>query len=169
MPVLVWGKIGRSRSSTPSCKGRTGPRRQFSSPIGTISGASTITSRRPFSTQYGLGPRVPLLIISPYAKSGYISHTQYEFSSVLRLIEERYSLQSLSTRDAGASDMLDSFDFSQKPQPPFVLQTRSCPVMSPRNLFCGRQPRGTHSSPRAVTFANLGTTGIKISSLQNLR
>lgn len=118
----------------------------------------------PILDQYGLGPRVPLLIISPYAKSGYISHTQYEFSSVLRLIEERYSLQSLSTRDAGASDMLDSFDFSQKPQPPFVLQTRSCPVMSTRNLYFGSQPRGTTSSPRAVTFANLGTTGIKISS-----
>ncbi len=118
----------------------------------------------PTLDQYGLGPRVPLLIISPYAKSGYISHTQYEFSSVLRLIEERFSLQSLSTRDAGANDMLDSFDFSQKPQPPLVLETRSCPVMSTSNLYFGSQPRGTTSTPRAVTFANVGTTGIKISS-----
>ena len=118
----------------------------------------------PTLDQYGLGPRVPLLIISPYAKSGYISHTQYEFSSVLRLIEERFSLQSLSTRDAGASDMLDSFDFSQKPQPPFVLPTRSCPVMSTSNFYFGSQPRGTTSTPRALTFANLGTSGIKISS-----
>lgn len=41
---------------------------------------------------YGLGPRVPLLIISPYARVGYISHTQYEFSSVLKFIEELFGL-----------------------------------------------------------------------------
>lgn len=75
----------------------------------------------------GLGPRVPLLIISPYAKPGYISHTQYEFSSVLKFVEERFKLQPLSARDEGANDMTDSFDFSQSPLPPLVLQTRSCP------------------------------------------
>jgi len=118
----------------------------------------------PIMDQYGLGPRVPLLIISPYAKSGYVSHTQYEFSSVLRLIEKRFGLQSLATRDAEANDMLDSFDFSQQPQPPLVLQTRSCPVVATNNLYFGSQPRGTTSTARAVTFGNLGTTGTKISS-----
>ena len=40
---------------------------------------------------YGLGPRVPALVISPYAKPGYISHNVYDFTSVLKLIEELHS------------------------------------------------------------------------------
>jgi phospholipase C len=77
--------------------------------------------------QFGLGPRVPLLIISPYAKPGYISHTLYEHSSVLKFIETRYGLQALTSRDAAASNMLDSFNFAQAPQVPLVLQPRTCP------------------------------------------
>jgi phospholipase C len=70
---------------------------------------------------------VPLLIISPYAKPGYISHTLYEHSSVLKFIETRYGLQALTSRDAAASNMLDSFNFAQAPQVPLVLQPRTCP------------------------------------------
>jgi phospholipase C len=77
--------------------------------------------------QFGLGPRVPLLIVSPFAKRGYISHTVYEHSSVLKFIETRYHLPPLTQRDAAASNMLDSFDFDQRPQPPLVLSTRHCP------------------------------------------
>jgi phospholipase C len=76
--------------------------------------------------QFGLGPRVPMLIISPFARRGYVSHTQYEHSSVLKFVEARYQLPSLTARDAGASDMLDSFDFSQT-QPPLILSERQCP------------------------------------------
>jgi phospholipase C len=76
---------------------------------------------------FGLGPRVPLIIISPYARKGYISHTQYEFSSFLRFVEERYSLGNLGQRDVSANDMLDSFDFTQAPLAPVVLQQRTCP------------------------------------------
>jgi phospholipase C len=72
--------------------------------------------------QFGLGPRVPLLIISPYAKPGYLSHTLYEHTSVLKFIETRYGLKALTSRDAAASNMLDSFDFAQAPQPPLLLQ-----------------------------------------------
>jgi phospholipase C len=77
--------------------------------------------------QFGLGPRVPLLIISPYAKPGYVSHTLYEHTSVLKFIETRYGLKALTSRDAAASNMLDSFDFAQAPQAPLVLQPRACP------------------------------------------
>ena len=76
---------------------------------------------------FGLGPRVPLIIISPYAKPGYISHTQYEFSSFLKFVETRFGLQPLTARDTAANDMTDSFDFSQPPQMPLVLQTHTCP------------------------------------------
>jgi phospholipase C len=75
----------------------------------------------------GLGPRVPLLIISPFARKGYISHTTYEFSSFLRFTELRYGLSALASRDAQANDMTDSFDFSQQPLPPLILQPRQCP------------------------------------------
>jgi phospholipase C len=77
--------------------------------------------------QFGLGPRVPLLIISPYAKGGYVSHTVYDHTSVLKFIETRYGLPALTSRDAAASNMLDSFNFSQAPQAPLLLQSRTCP------------------------------------------
>jgi phospholipase C len=77
--------------------------------------------------QFGLGPRVPLLIISPYAKSGYVSHTVYDHTSVLKFIETRYGLQPLTSRDAAASNMLDSFDFAQPPQAPLLRQPHACP------------------------------------------
>ena len=76
---------------------------------------------------FGLGPRVPLLIISPFAKSGYIAHSVYEFSSFLRLVEKRFGLPALGARDQQANDMTDSFDFTQSPRPPMILTSHSCP------------------------------------------
>jgi hypothetical protein len=57
-----------------------------------------------------------------------ISHTQYEFSSFLTLTELRFGLAPLSERDAHANNMLDSFDFSQSPLAPVILNNRSCPA-----------------------------------------
>jgi len=77
--------------------------------------------------QQGLGPRVPLLIISPFAKPGYISHTLYEHSSLVKFVETLYQLRNLTARDAAANNLLDSFDFRQTPQPPLILAPRQCP------------------------------------------
>ena len=77
---------------------------------------------------YGLGPRVPAIVISPYARAGAIDHTTYEFASVLRFIETIFDLPPLTSRDANAGDMLDAFDFSQPPLDPLVLQPRTCPA-----------------------------------------
>jgi len=82
----------------------------------------------PFSDRFGFGPRVPLLIISPYAISGNISHTVYEFSSLLKFAEERFGLDPLTDRDAQANDLMDSFDFTQAPLPPLILDQRTCPA-----------------------------------------
>jgi hypothetical protein len=80
---------------------------------------------------FGLGERVPLLIISPYAKPGYIAHDNvYEFSGVIRFIEETFGLPNLGNRDVTANDMMDSFNFNQKPNPPLILTPRSCPVVN---------------------------------------
>ncbi len=64
---------------------------------------------------YGLGFRVPLIVISPYAKSGTIDHTKAEFSSVLRFIEADFDLPSLTDRDKNAVDMTQDFDWTQSP------------------------------------------------------
>src|SRR5216684_1834507 len=76
---------------------------------------------------YGFGPRVPMIIISPYARAGTVVHTQYEFSSVLRFIEKRFGLSTLTLRDLDGSDMTDSFNFTQNPLPALILSTRTCP------------------------------------------
>ncbi|MBV8375224.1 MAG: hypothetical protein JO302_06910 [Candidatus Eremiobacteraeota bacterium] len=69
----------------------------------------------------GLGVRVPCMIISPYAREHYVSHTQYEFGSILRFIEEVFDLPPIGPTSAGYTDMratsiVDSFDFRQKPR-----------------------------------------------------
>ncbi len=73
--------------------------------------------------RYGYGPRVPALIISPYAKPGFICHTYFDFTSPLKLIEDRFGLKSLTKRDAKAHDMLDCFNFHQRLNRPEVITT----------------------------------------------
>jgi len=83
----------------------------------------------------GLGPRTPALIISPYTRTGdnpdggYVDDTDYEFSSVLRFIEDLHGLKQLTDRDAQASPLAGAFDFSQPPNlKPLVLKLRDdCP------------------------------------------
>jgi phospholipase C len=70
---------------------------------------------------YGYGIRVPGLVISPYARQGYIDHNTYSFESWLRIVEERFGVKSLTARDANAKDMLAAFDFTQQPREPAVL------------------------------------------------
>lgn len=64
----------------------------------------------------GLGFRVPMLVISPYAKKGYVSHTQYEFGSILKFVENTFALGSLYATDARATSIADCFDFHQAPR-----------------------------------------------------
>jgi phospholipase C len=65
----------------------------------------------------GLGYRVPLIVISPYAKSAYVSHVQHEVASSLHFIESTFGLPSLGTSDARADALEDMFDFAQRPKP----------------------------------------------------
>jgi len=114
---------------------------------------------------YGLGPRVPLLIISPYAKPNYISHTQYEFASVLKFIEDRFGLPPLTSRDANANDTTDSFNFSQTPLSPLILNQRTCPINAASDIYFGGQTVGTSSLAYALTLTNIRTTPITISNV----
>jgi phospholipase C len=71
----------------------------------------------PYAGRDGLGFRVPMLIISPYAKHGYVSHTQYETASILRFAEDLFGLGQLAAADRrAASPAADAFDFSQRPR-----------------------------------------------------
>jgi phospholipase C len=81
----------------------------------------------------GLGPRTPALIISPWdrrrsgADGGYIDHTRYEFSSVLRFIEDTFHVPPMTARDRRADPLTGAFDFSGKPHlKKLILQGRNC-------------------------------------------
>ncbi len=63
------------------------------------------------------GFRVPFIVVSPYAKRGYVSHTVYDHASVLRFIEARFGLAAMTGRDANATPPMDMFDFEH---PPFM-------------------------------------------------
>jgi len=71
--------------------------------------------------RYGYGPRVPALIISPYARRGHIDHTQYDFTSVLRFIEERFNLPPLTARDRSANSLARSLDLAQQALEPLLI------------------------------------------------
>ncbi len=59
-----------------------------------------------------VGFRVPFILISPWAKPHYVSHTPMEFTSILKLIELRFNVPALTARDAAAPDMTEFFDFT---------------------------------------------------------
>jgi phospholipase C len=61
------------------------------------------------------GFRIPLLVVSPYAKPHYVSHTTADFTAILKFIEKRFGLASLTARDAAQIDMTEFFDFTNKP------------------------------------------------------
>lgn len=82
----------------------------------------------------GLGPRTPALIISPYSRrgdnadGGSIDSTVYEFSSVLKFIEELHGLKPMTERDARADPLSGAFDFTAKPRfEKLILEPRDCP------------------------------------------
>jgi phospholipase C len=85
----------------------------------------------PFFDQWGgLGFRVPMIVVSAYARQssptqpGYVSHTQYEFGSILKYIENNFGLGSLGTTDARANSMVDCFDYTQKPRTFSVIPSK---------------------------------------------
>jgi phospholipase C len=64
---------------------------------------------------YEYGFRVPLIVVSPYAKPAYVSKVTHDFGSILKFIETNFGLASLGYADARADDLSDCFDFNQTP------------------------------------------------------
>jgi phospholipase C len=77
------------------------------------------------------GYRVPLMVISPFAKKNYVSHTVADYTAWLKLVETRFSLPSLTKRDAAQMDMSEFFDFDN---PPWT--TPPTPPTQPTNGAC---------------------------------
>lgn len=77
-------------------------------------------------TPFRYGFRVPGIVISPYARHGFVSHELYSFVSTLKFIETLYGLEPLTARDATANSMFNCFDFAQAPLPPLTLTPRQC-------------------------------------------
>ncbi len=75
----------------------------------------------PIVDEYGYGPRIPALLVSPYAKSGYIDSTVLDFTSILKFIEENWNLTPMAERDRTANNFLTAFDFTQSPRKPQFL------------------------------------------------
>ncbi len=70
----------------------------------------------PYDGYTRCGMRVPCVIVSPFAKRNYVSHIVHDHTSILKLIETKWNLPSLTFRDANASNLLDSLDFTQPGQ-----------------------------------------------------
>jgi phospholipase C len=75
----------------------------------------------PVVDPFGLGTRVPALIVSPYARRGVVAHGQYDHASILKLIEWRFGLEPLTERDRRAAAFLEAFDFGQRARAPIAL------------------------------------------------
>jgi phospholipase C len=67
----------------------------------------------PIIDRWGPGTRVPTIIASPFARKRFVDHTQYETVSILALIEKRFNLRPLGTRDARANPFTNALDFDQ--------------------------------------------------------
>jgi phospholipase C len=85
----------------------------------------------------GLGFRVPVIVVSPYARHGYISHVSHESSGFLRYMEEVFNLPSLNTRDSIADDFADCFDYTQQPAAFTKIRTTLTP-----EFFLHQRPSG---------------------------
>jgi phospholipase C len=89
-----------------------------------------------FDQAGGLGFRVPMLIVSPYVQA-HVEHTQYEYGSILKFIEQNWNLGSLGTTDQRATSIGNAFDFTQKPRPFKVI-----PSVRSRSFFLQQKPSG---------------------------
>jgi len=86
---------------------------------------------------YVYGFRVPLIVVSPYAKAMYISHATHDFGSILKFIETTYNLPSLGYADAYADDLSDCFNLTQSPIP---FQTIAAPQSATHFINSKRTP-----------------------------
>jgi phospholipase C len=91
-----------------------------------------------FYNSYELGFRVPLIVVSPYANQGYVSHVTHQFGSILKYAEETFGLPSLGYTDALSDDLSDCFNYAAPPNPFKVIPARLNAAYFIRNANAGR-------------------------------
>ncbi len=79
--------------------------------------------RPPVVDDFGYGFRVPALLVSPYAKRGFVDNTVHDYTSIMKLIEQNWGLDAVAERDANANSLIDALDFSQPARAPVLLNT----------------------------------------------
>ncbi len=84
--------------------------------------------RPPQVDAYGYGFRVPTLLVSPYARKGFVDHTTADYTSALKFIEQNWGLAPLTDRDRKAASIASAFDFTQAPRPPVLLGLSRTPA-----------------------------------------
>jgi len=100
----------------------------------------------------GFGFRVPLLIVSPFAKQGYILHDQGDFVSVVKFIEDRFGLPALGSRDATAFDLTDAFNF-ESDAGSATAQAQAASQLAPNASQSGSSLEGRTKKARTTTAA----------------
>jgi phospholipase C len=98
--------------------------------------------------EYGYGFRVPGILVSPYAPKGVVNKTVFDFTSILKFIEDNWGVEPLHTRDAQANSLITAFDFSQSPRPPIFVASGQEPT----------EPRKEASRPVIYTAYGAGLT-----------
>ena len=93
------------------------------------------------ATKGGLGFRVPMIVVSPYVPKGTLSHTQYEFGSILKYVEQNWGLASLETTDQRSTSILDVFNYKQSPRAFKPIQSQLSPA------FFRSEPSSTGGDP----------------------
>ena len=84
-------------------------------PIDIPAGSICSTTKGPTCDFVYTGYRIPLTVISPFAKKNYVSHTVADSTAILKFIETRFKLPALNKRDAAQMDMTEFFDFNNPP------------------------------------------------------
>ena len=104
-------------------------------PVDLLPGDICTTTTGPTCDFVYTGYRVPLIVISPYAKKNYVDHTVADTTAILKLIETRFNLPALTKRDAAQPDMTEFFNFTSPPwmtppTPPAQTTSGACYVNS---------------------------------------
>ncbi|GGL89782.1 alkaline phosphatase family protein [Micromonospora yangpuensis] len=94
--------------------------------------------------RYGYGFRVPTLLVSPYARRGYVDSTTLDFTSALKFIQVNWGVEPLAERDAKAETFLGAFDFRSPPRPAVLLGTE-------------REPAAVHRPDPVPVYASYAT------------
>jgi len=126
--ILTWDEFGGFYDHVPP---QAMPSPDGIAPVDLLPGDICTSQTGPTCNFGYTGYRVPLIVISPFAKKNYVSHTVADYTAILKFIETRFGLPSLTNRDDAQMDMTEFFDFNN---PPWM--TPPTPPSQPTNLPC---------------------------------